>query len=254
MSAEAHDDGDPLPLGVHGESCGHRGGANVALRRIQEVHLIWNKRQSLKLECRRGRPTLFEQRLPIFVEEASVILNRLSSPSISANEHCDDVSDLLVTILWSLSLSCFRFIISFWKKEKIRTWRYSKYHIKRVMKLTLILITVSFKLSNWWAELSASSRMSVRTKSFSRNCLRNSSTSSGPSQDSPSTEYILKRKYVRCHCIVYCTRSDIFKWFLLVKRSVFRYYSLCVFLYVSDQSLQILLITAQSVENRTLRL
>lgn len=53
-------------------------------------------------------------------------------------------------------------------------------------------MTVSFKLSNWCAELKASSLMSVRTRSFSRSCLRSSSTNSGQSSSvAPFPGYIL---------------------------------------------------------------
>lgn len=45
--------------------------------------------------------------------------------------------------------------------------------------LTLILMTVSLRDSSWCAELSASKRISVRTRSFSLNCFFSSSTTSG---------------------------------------------------------------------------
>lgn len=66
--------------------------------------------------------------------------------SLPANER-------LVTIFCSRSLFCFRFIIS-----------------------CRILFTVSLRLSSCDAELNASNRMSVKTRSFSRSCFFRSST------------------------------------------------------------------------------
>lgn len=104
--------------------------------------------------------------------ECSLVLNFLSSDSMLflfvdvCSEFCDDASDLLVIIRCNRWLSCLSEIIS----ERI-------------------LLTVSFMLSSWWADVRASSRMSVSTMSFSRSCFFNSMIASGAM--SSSFSYIL---------------------------------------------------------------
>lgn len=64
--------------------------------------------------------------------------------------------------------------------SKVTKEYFTFYYHNVNIKLTLIFMTVSFKLSNWWAELNASNLISVKTRSFSLSCFCKSATSAVP--------------------------------------------------------------------------
>ena len=71
--------------------------------------------------------------------DVSVMLNLLSKLSVTGSELWDDVSDLLVTIRCSRSLSCFRFSISFCKQMAyIKVWMHAWRNYGPVKRYTRI--------------------------------------------------------------------------------------------------------------------